>query len=125
MHELATRSQGGANREEKSVVEYAGFLFLGYQFSQVKKYTTAVLLGLEPKSVLTVLENIIIEFACSDEFELSLHNLRLTAEMMKTFEYKLMAYLELYQKLVLAAEPKTADVEEEAGATKNPAKLEY
>jgi len=122
MHELATRSQGGANRGEKSVVEYVCFLFLGFQFSQVKKYTTAVLLGLEAKSVLTALENIIIEFACSDEFELSLHNLRLTSEMMKTFEYKIMAYLELYQKLVLAAEPKIAGVEERAEADQNAAK---
>lgn len=122
MHELATRSQGGANRGEKSVVEYVCFLFLGFQFSQVKKYTTAVLLGLEAKSVLTALENIIIEFACSDEFELSLHNLRLTSEMMKTFEYKIMAYLELYQKLVLAAEPKIAGVEEGAEADQNAAK---
>jgi len=122
MHELATRSQGGANRGEKSVVEYVCFLFLGFQFSQVKKYTTAVLLGLEAKSVLTALENIIIEFACSDEFELSLHNLRLGTEMMKTFEYKIMAYLELYQKLVLAAEPKIAGVEEGAEADQNAAK---
>ena len=122
MHELATRSQGGANRGEKSVVEYVCFLFLGYQFSQVKKYTTAVLSSLEAKSVLTALESIIIEFACSDEFELSLHNLRLTSEMMKTFEYKLMAYLELYQKLVLAAEPKLAGAEEGAEPDQNAAK---
>ena len=99
MQELAARCQGGANFEEKSVVEYVCFLFLGFEFSQVKKHAQAVLMNLEPKRVLSTLENIIIEFACSDEFELCLHSLRQTSDLMTTLEYKLMTYLELHHKL--------------------------
>ena len=41
-----------------------------------------------------------IEFACSDKFEMSCGNLNQLPDLMRTFEYKLMAYLEIYHKLV-------------------------
>lgn len=59
-----------------------------------------MLVTLDEKTVLNTLENIIIEFACSDEFEIGLNSLRLTSELMRTFEYKVMAYLEVYHKLI-------------------------
>jgi len=82
------------------VTNYVCYLFLGAQFSQVKKYTQSVLLSLDEKTVLNTLENIIIEFACSDEFEIGLGNLRIISDLMRAFEYKLMAYLEVYHKLI-------------------------
>ena len=55
---------------------------------------------LDEKTVLNTLENIIIEYACSDEFELGLNSLHLTSDLMRAFEYKIMAYLEVYHKLI-------------------------
>lgn len=66
----------------------------------MKKYTQAVLLSLDEKTILNTMENIIIEYACSDEFELALNDLRLAPELMRAFESKIMAYLELYHKLI-------------------------
>ena len=52
-----------------------------------------------------------IEFACSDEFEVRSSNLHLISNLMRTFEYKLMAYLEIYHKLV-EQKPKKEETDE-------------
>jgi len=55
---------------------------------------------LDAHAVLQTLENIIIEFACSDEFEMRSSNLHQIPDLMRTFEFKLITYLEIYHKLV-------------------------
>jgi len=49
--------------------------------------------------VLKTLEDIIIEFACSDDFEERSNSLHKVPDLMRTFEFKLMAYLEIYPRL--------------------------
>lgn len=75
-------------------------MYLGHQFNQIKKYTQAVLLNHDEKAVLNTLENVIIEFACSDEFELACNNLSTIFDVMRSLEYKIMTYLEMYHKIV-------------------------
>lgn len=50
--------------------------------------------------VLNSLENIIIEFVCSDQFEIEMNNLQTVFEIMRQLEYKLMTYMEMYHKLI-------------------------
>ena len=50
--------------------------------------------------MLNTLENIIIEFACSDDFERRMGNLTQISDLMRAFEYKLMAYFEIYHRLI-------------------------
>lgn len=97
---LSHRSQGGSLYSQKSVAEFACFIFLGSQFSMVKKYVQAVILNVDEKTVLNTLENIIIEFACSDDFERRMGNLNQISDLMRAFEYKLMAYFEIYHRIV-------------------------
>ena len=58
------------------------------------------MLNVDEKQVLNTLENIIIEFACSDDFEERSGNLQLISDLMRAFEYKLMAYFEIYHRLI-------------------------
>jgi hypothetical protein len=97
---LSQRSQGGGNSTQQAVSHFACFLFLGSQFSQVKKYVQAILFTVDEKVVLNTLENIIIEYVCSDSFEIQLGSLSTIFDLMRSFEYKLMAYLEMYHKLI-------------------------
>ena len=50
--------------------------------------------------MLNTLENIIIEYACSDEFEIATGSLSTVFDLMRQFEYKVMTYLEMYHKLI-------------------------
>ena len=97
---LSLRSQGGGLVGQDSAKDFVCFLLLGPQFHQLKKYSLAVLIHLDAHSVLQTLENILIEFTCSDEFEMRSGNLHQLPDLMRTFEYKLMAYLEIYHKLI-------------------------
>jgi len=109
---LSHRSQGGGNYSQESVSHLACYLFIGSQFSQVKKYSQAILFNHDEKVVLQTMENIIIEFACSDEFEASMASLTTLYDLMRSFEYKIMAYLEMYHKLI---EQSPIDDEQESG----------
>jgi len=64
--------------------------------------------------VLNTLENIIIEFACSDEFELACNSFGTIFDLMRSFEYKIMTYLEMYHKLVEQNPLGDSDEEEES-----------
>ena len=50
--------------------------------------------------VLTTLENILIEYLCSDEFEMRISEISTVFDVMREIEYKLMSYLDLYHKLI-------------------------
>ena len=89
---------------------------MGQQFSQIKKYTQAILLTIDEKTVLNSLENIIIEFACSDQFEMQANNVHEVYSLMRAFEYKLMTYFEMYHRIV-ENNPLSEDDLEEHDAT--------
>ena len=58
------------------------------------------MLHIDEKIVLNTLENIIIEYSCSDEFEETTSNVHAIYGLMRHFEYKLMAYFEMYHRLI-------------------------
>jgi hypothetical protein len=66
----------------------------------IKKYLQAILLSVDEMKVLRTLENILIEFLCSDEFEEKSGNMLQIHDLMMDFEFKLMAYFELYHRLI-------------------------
>jgi len=55
------------------------------------------------------LENIILEYLCSDDFEQRSNNPHLAPEQMRVFEFKLSAYFEVYKKTVEIVEEKPDD----------------
>ena len=79
---------------------------------------------MDEKQVLNTMENIIIEFACSDDFEERTGNLAMISDLMRAFEYKLMAYFELYHRLI-EQNPLAEDDEQEDGQIKKDQSPKY
>lgn len=79
---------------------------------------------MDEKQVLNTLENIIIEFACSDDFEERTNNLAMISDLMRAFEYKLMAYFELYHRLI-EQNPLAEDDEQEEDQIKKDQSPKY
>ena len=74
-------------------------LHMNAQFSIVKKHTTTCLLSLDPVSALKIMEDHIIEYINSGEFEHSLNDVLAISNTMLTFEFKLMGYLDMANKI--------------------------
>ena len=76
--------------------------------------------------VLTTLENILIEYLCSDEFEMRMSTITSVFDVMRELEYKLMNYLDLYHKLIEqnAVDEMSNDSKEEQKSGSNTKKYE-
>jgi hypothetical protein len=57
-------------------------------------------MNIDHTKVLTCLEDTIIHYCCSDDFELKMASVHSMQGVMRVFEYQLMAYFDLYHRVV-------------------------
>ena len=98
--------------QNKKLLEFVCFMFLNHNYQIVKKNLMGLLIECRDlPNMLRQLEDQIIEFVGSDEFELKMNDANTISDLMRATEYKIQAYYQIYHKLV-EQQPKTAEATE-------------
>jgi hypothetical protein len=94
--------------QDSKLLELVCFMFLGHQFQIVKKNLVTMQMQVNYKTLLTQIEDAIIEYVCSDDFERRMNYTTTISDLMRATEYKIQAYFDISSRML--DQPATADV---------------
>ena len=99
MSSLAQRCQSGKHPDDQVILNLLSQLYLGPKFFIIKKHCVSAFLGMNVQKSVTAMEDQIVEFICSDDFEQELTDVLAMNQNMRDLEFKIIAYLDLCNKL--------------------------